>query len=437
MDEDRTSAAMNGNQDEKKSGPPAVVNGAIKAPAPIGRVRREDLPFMRDLREAMLVQKTPGSMIVLHVIALLVVVALVWAHFARVEEITMGEGRVIPASREQVIQSLEGGILSAMHVQEGNVVERGQVLLEIDPTRAGAAYREGVSKIIALAASIARLRAEAYQAPLKFPDDVKAVPSIVDDETRAFNARRQTLSESVQALQRSLDLAEREIALSEPLSVRGLVSEVEILRMRRQANDFRLQIAERQNKFRSDANAELTRLEGELAQARENVGAREDVMKRTTIRSPLKGTVKNIRVTTIGGVIQQGADIMEIVPLEDQLLVEAKIKPSDVAFIRPNLPAVVKISAYDYAIYGGLTGEVEHISPDTLKDDEKARQGRADASYYRLLVRTDKASLHAGGKDFPIIPGMTATVEVRRGEKTILSYVLKPVLKAREAFRER
>ncbi|WP_422823309.1 HlyD family type I secretion periplasmic adaptor subunit [Variovorax ureilyticus] len=392
---------------------------------------------MHDLREAMLVQKTPGSMLVLYLIAVIVVVALVWAHFARVEEVTVGEGRVIPASREQVIQSLEGGILGAMYVHEGDVVERGQVLLEIDPTRAGAAYREGVSKVVALKASIARLRAEAYQEPLKFPDDVMAVPTIVNDETRAFNARQQTLSESVRALRRSLDLAEREIGLSEPLSARGLMSEVEILRMKRQANEFRLQIAERQNKFRSDANADLTRLEGELAQAKENVGAREDVMKRTTIRAPLKGTVKNIRVTTIGGVIQQGADIMEIVPLEDQLVIEAKIKPSDVAFIRPNLPAVVKISAYDYAIYGGLKGEVEHISPDTLKDDEKARQGRADASYYRLLVRTDKASLHAGEKDFPIIPGMTATVEVRTGEKTILSYLLKPVLKAREAFRER
>lgn len=429
-------AAAEGSE-AKAAAPAAAQGGGGRAAGPTGQARKEDLAFMQDLREAMLVQKTPGSMLVLYLIALILVVALVWAYFARVEEITLGEGRVIPASREQVIQSLEGGILESMNVHEGDVVERGQILLEIDPTRAGASYREGVSKVLAMKASIARLRAEAYQEPLNFPDDVKAVPSIVSDETRAFNARRQTLSASVQALQRSLELAEREVGLSEPLSARGLMSEVEILRMKRQANEFRLQIAERQNKFRSDANADLTRLEGELAQARENVGAREDVMKRTTIRAPLKGTVKNIRVTTIGGVIQQGADIMEIVPLEDQLLVEAKIKPSDVAFVRPNLPAVVKISAYDYAIYGGLKGEVEHISPDTLKDDEKARQGRADANYYRLLVRTDKASLSAGGKDFPIIPGMTATVEIRTGEKTILSYLLKPVLKAREAFRER
>jgi multidrug efflux pump subunit AcrA (membrane-fusion protein) len=385
----------------------------------------------------MLVQKTPGSMLVLYLIAALLVVAVVWAHLAKVEEITQGEGRVIPASREQVIQSLEGGILEALLVREGDVVEKGQILLEIDEKRAGAAYREGLSKVLALKGAITRLRAEAYQKPLDFPPDVKAVPSIVRDETDAFNARRQSLNESVQALQHSLQLAQKEIEMSEPLSRRGLMSEVEILRMKRQANEFRLQIAERQNKFRAEANSELTRLEGELAQARENVGGREDVMRRTTVRAPVRGTVKNIRITTIGGVIQQGADIMEIVPLEDQLLVEAKIKPSDVAFLRPGLPATVKISAYDYAIYGGLKGTVEYVSPDTLKDDEKSRAGRPDATYYRLVVRTDKAELVAGGKEYPIIPGMIATAEVRTGEKTILSYLLKPVLKAREAFRER
>ncbi|WP_233871709.1 HlyD family type I secretion periplasmic adaptor subunit [Paraburkholderia adhaesiva] len=392
---------------------------------------------MQDLKEAMLVQKTPHSVAILYLIAAILVIGLLWAHFAKVEEITIGEGRVIPASREQVIQSLEGGILAVMNVHEGEIVERGQVLLEIDPTRATASYREGLSKVQALEGSVARLRAEAYQQPLVFPDDVKAVPGIVRDETQAYNARRQALDESVAALKRSLDLANKEIEMSEPLSQRGLVSEVEILRMKRQANEFRLQIADRENKFRTDANADLTRYESDLAQAKENVGAREDIMLRTVIKAPLKGIVKNIRVNTIGGVIQQGGDIMEIVPLEDQLLVEAQIKPSDVAFIRPSLPATVKISAYDYSIYGGLNGHVELISPDTIKDEEKSRQGRGDASYYRLLVRTDKSWLTAGGKKFPIIPGMTATVEVRTGEKTILSYLLKPVLKAREAFRER
>lgn len=408
------------------------------------KARREDMAFMHDLQQAMLLQKTPGSLAVLYLIAAVLVAAVVWAHFARVEEIAIGEGRIVPASREQVIQSLEGGLLAQMNVQEGDVVEAGQVLLEIDPTRAGASYREGLSKLLALEGSIARLRAEAHRTALQFPPEVKAVPSIVRDESQAYQARRQTLDESVQALQRSLGLAEKEIALSEPLAARGLISEVEILRMKRQANEFRLQIAERQNRFRSDANSELTRAEGELAQARENLGAREDIMNRTTIKAPLKGTVKNIRVTTIGGVIRQGADIMEIVPLEDQLLVEARLKPADVAFIRPGLPATVKLSAYDYAVYGGLKGTVEHLSPDTLRDDAAAGRGGGaggggggDSAYYRLLIRTDRAVLSAGGREHSIMPGMVATAEIRTGEKSILDYLLKPVLKAREAFRER
>nr|WP_228723108.1 HlyD family type I secretion periplasmic adaptor subunit [Limnobaculum xujianqingii] len=392
---------------------------------------------MRDLQEALIEQKTPFSLIMLYLIGAILIIAIVWAKFARVEEITLGEGRIIPASREQIIQSLEGGILEELNVREGDIVEKGQVLLKIDPTRAGAVYREGVSKVIGLKGTITRLRAEAYGTPLVFPADVMAVPSVVKDETQAYGARKQTLDESVKTLQTSLKLAEDEINLSEPLMQKGLMSEVELLRMRRQANEFRLQIAERQNRFRSEANAELNKFESELAQSVENVAAREDVMNRTTIVAPVRGTVNNIKVTTVGGVIQQGGEIMAIIPLEDQLLVEAKIKPSDVAFLHPGLKATVKITAYDYAIYGGLSGTLEHISADTLKDEDKMRQGRGDTTYYRVLVRTDKAALTAKDKVFPIMPGMIATVEIRTGEKTILDYILKPVLKAREAFRER
>ncbi|KFC94445.1 HlyD family type I secretion periplasmic adaptor subunit [Leminorella grimontii] len=408
-----------------------------RANSPTGAIKNGDLRFMRDLQEALIEQKTPYSMVMLYIIAAVLVIAIAWAHFARVEEITLGEGVIIPASREQVIQSLEGGLLEELNVREGDMVEKGQVLLKIDPTRAGAVYREGVSKVLGLRGSIARLRAEAYDTPLVFPPDVQGATSIVRDETQAYNARRQTLGESVKTLQKSLALAESEINLSTPLMLKGLMSEVELLRMKRQANEFRLQIVERQNKFRSDANAELTRMETELAQAVESVTAREDVMNRTTIVAPVRGTVNNIKVTTVGGVIQQGGEIMTITPLEDQLLVEAKIKPSDVAFLRPGLPATVKITAYDYAIYGGLQGTLEHISSGTLKDEEKARAGRGDSTYYRVFVRTDKAALMAKDRVFPIIPGMIATVEIKTGEKTILDYILKPVLKAREAFRER
>lgn len=275
---------------------------AVQKPQPTGKVKADDLKFMHDLQGALIAQKTPFSMIMLYTITMVVVVALVWAHFARVEEITRGDGKVIPASREQLIQSLEGGILEELNVQEGDIVEKGQILLKIDPTRAGASYGESLSKVQGLKGSIARLRAEAYDTPLTFPPEIAGIESIVRDETQAYNARLKTLNESVQALQRSLALAQNEVSLSEPLARKGLMSDVEILRLKRQANEFSLQIAERTNRFRSDANSELNRLESELAQAEEILRGRQDVMNRTTVVAPVRGTV---HVTAHGTVFIQ------------------------------------------------------------------------------------------------------------------------------------
>lgn len=396
-----------------------------------------DAEFMNDVQASLLSQTTPGSKLVMWIIIAVIGIGLTWANYARVEEITKGDGKVISRSREQVIQSLEGGILAEMNVREGTVVNRGDVLLKIDPTRAQSSYREALSKVIGLKGSIARLRAEAYAQPLTFDEQVKSDPAVVAQETKAYESRKRALNDSIDSLQRSYALSMREIRLAEPLAAKGLLSEVELLRMQRQANDIQAQIVERRNRYQSDANTELARLELELSQVSENLIGRADVVERTTITAPVRGTVKNVRVNTIGGVIQPGEHILEIVPLEEQLLVEGKIRPSDVAFLRPGLPAKVKITAYDFAIYGGLDGHVEYISPDTLKDDQKAASGRPDDTYYRVLILTDKSTLHAGNKDLPIIPGMVATVEIRTGEKTILDYLLKPVLKAKEAFRER
>lgn len=400
-------------------------------------LRDGDEAYMEDVREALLTQTTPSSNLILKLIAAVIVGGLIWAHFAVVEEITQGEAKIISKSREQIIQSLEGGILAEMNVREGDVVERGQVLLKIDPTRAEASYREALSKVIGLKGSITRLRAEAYGQPLEFEDVVKADQAVVQQETKAYNARKTALNESVNALEHSYMLSMREIKLAEPLVAKGLMSEVELLRMRRQANEVKSQIVERKNRYQAEANSELAKLELELSQTSENLIGRADVVERTTVTAPVRGTIKNVRVNTIGGVIQPGEHILEIVPLEDQLLVEGKIRPSDVAFLRPGLPAMVKITAYDYSIYGGLKGRVEHISPDTLKDDQKAAAGRPDDTYYRVLVLTEKSQLESAGKSLPIIPGMVASVEIRTGEKTILDYLLKPVFKAREAFRER
>lgn len=400
------------------------------------KMRKAEIEYMSDMRAALLTQSSPGSKLMLYVVAALLVAFLIWARFARVEEITQGEATVISRSREQVIQSLEGGILEEMNVREGDIVKKGQMLLKIDPTRAQTSYREAYSKAVGLKATLARLRAEAFSQPLVFPPAVRGETEVVQMETKAYNSRRHALDESIAALERSYVLQQKEIALAEPLAAKGLMSDVELLRMKRTANELQSQMVERRNRYQADANSELTKLELELAQTNESLVGRRDVLSRTIVVAPVYGTVKNVRVNTIGGVIQPGEHILEIVPLEDQLLVEGKIKPSDVAFLRPGQPAMVKITAYDFGIYGGLKGKVSYISPDTLKDDAKAAAGK-DATFYRVQVLTDRAYLEAGGKQLPIMPGMIARVEIRTGEKTILDFLLKPIFKAQEAFRER
>lgn len=375
----------------------------------------------------------------------LIAAFVIWAAQSNLEEVTRGQGRIVPSSKEQVIQSLDAGVLTEMLVREGDVVEKDQVLLRIDDTRASALFREQQAKAAALAASAARLRAEAYGGKLEWPPEVLKQTALLKRETEAYNARRKALDESVTSLKTGIALADREIQITEPMVARGLVSEVELLRLKRQRNDLALQIADRQNKFRVDAAADLIRVESELSQTREAMLAREDAFKRTEIRSPMKGTIKSIKVSTIGGVITQGQEIMQIVPTEDTLMVEAYVRPADVAFLHPGQRAVVKISAYDYSIYGGLDGVVENISPDTVRDEQRGSSGTPVAaatddqhSYYRVLVRTRDTALKApDGKVLPIIPGMTASVEMLSGRKTVLQYLVKPLNRAREGLRER
>lgn len=401
--------------------------------ATTGITRNDELLYMRDMHQAMVAEKQNVIGVTLLLLLACLGAALYWASTFKLEEITRGNAKVIPSSREQIIQSLEGGILSQLMVKEGDVVTQGQPLLRIDPTKAKASYQEGQNKALALRATASRLRAEARGTQLQFSADVKQLPELVKNETNTYQAKRQALEQSTTTIKRSKELIARELAMTEPMAAKGLVSEIELLRMRRQVNELELQSQERFNKYRADAANELNRVEAELSQTTEVVGARQDQVKRTTINAPLRGTVKNIRMNTIGGVVQPAQDIMEIVPLEDRLLVEAKIRPHDVAFLHPGLPATVKISAYDYSIYGGLEGEIEIISPDTLREEKKSE----DENYYRVLVRTKNSTLTNNGKELPIIPGMTASVEIRTGEKTVLDYILKPVLKAREALRER
>jgi len=389
--------------------------------------------FRRPLSAALERDRSPAwlgfSLLLLGAIVALVV----WSRLALLEEITAGPGEIVPSGRLQVIQSLEGGIVAAVQVREGQTVERGQPLVAIDPTRAEASYQEVEKRRRALIAAAARLRAEATGRPLVFPAAIRGDAELVAGERANFEIRRRAVDQSVAALNASAALLARELAITEPMVARGLVPELDALRLRRQINETRLQATERVSKYRSDAGAELAKTEAELAQVSEVAEGRRDTVERTVLRAPVRGTVKNVQVTTIGGVVQPGADILEIVPLEDELLVEAKIRPADVAFLRPGLKATVKLSAYDYLVYGSLPGRVELIGPDTVRDQ---RQKDAE-SFYRVLVRTDRSALVHQGRRLPIIPGMTASVEILTGRKTVWDYFTRPVLKVEEALRER
>ena len=401
-------------------------------------VAQDDLPLLNDLHAAMQHEKHRGMYWTITLLALFLAVFLVWAYFSNVEEVTRGQGSVIPSSREQVIQSLDPGVLSEMLVREGDLVERGQVLLKLDTARSSAVYREAKNKVDALEATAARLRSEAHGVPLKFPASVPA--ELVARETAAYRARTRAVNETVQGLEQSKKLLDKEIAITEPMAAKGVVSEVEILRMKRQSNDLQLQITERRNKFQSDANTDLVRVEADLAQSEEAAAARADPVKRSEIKAPLRGVVKNIKINTVGGVVGAGQDIMEIVPVDGPLLVEAYIRPQDVAFIKPNDEALVKLTAYDYAIYGGLEGKVKLISPDTLQDNRRPSELKLnpEESFYRVIVQTTSHDLKdKNGKEMPIIPGMIATVDIKTGEKTVFQYLIKPITRLKQALRER
>lgn len=402
------------------------------------RVAQQDLPLLNDLQAALQQEKHHGLFWTLALLTLVLVGFVTWAYFSTVEEVTRGQGSVIPSSREQVIQSLDPGVLSELLVREGELVEAGQVLLKLDTARSAAVYRESRNKVDALQATAARLRSEAYGAPLRFAPD--APPELVARESAAYRSRTRAMAESVAGLRQSKALLDREIAITEPMADKGVVSEVEILRMKRQASDLQLQITERRNKFESDASTELVRVEGELAQSQESMAARADPVKRSDLKAPLRGLVKNIKINTVGGVIAAGQEIMEIVPVDGPLLVEAYIRPQDVAFIKPNDGALVKLTAYDYALYGGLDGVVTHISPDTLQDNRRPSELKLnpDESYYRVIVKTTANHLSDKlGKPLPIIPGMVATVDIKTGEKTVFQYLVKPITRLKQALRER
>ena len=375
----------------------------------------------------------PKVSIMIWVVCLGLMALLTWAWVFKLEEVSQGTGKVIPTSKEQVIQSLEGGILTKLDVKEGDIVQKGQILAQLDPTRFESNVGESESLLISSQATTARLRAEVNGTPLIFPESVQKFPKMVSEQTDLYNSRRSNMEESIAGLKQALTLVQQELRMTEPLVAKGAASEVEVLRLKRQANDLQNQINDIRNKYYVDAREQLSKSTTDVETQQQVVRGKSDTLSRTIFKAPVRGVVKEIDVMTLGGVIPQNGKIMTIVPLDEQLLIEARISPRDIAFIRPGQEALVKLTAYDYSIYGGLKGKVTIISPDTLRDEVKQ-----DQFYYRVYIRTDADKLYnKAGKAFSITPGMVATVDIKTGSKTVIEYLLKPFNKAKEALRER
>jgi adhesin transport system membrane fusion protein len=357
----------------------------------------------------------------------------VWAWFGKLDEVSTGTGKVVPSSREQVLQSLDGGIVTELLVHEGDKVQAGQVVARLDPTRSESNVGESAARYRASLASSARLYAEVNDLPLTFPDSLKAWPELTSTETRLYKTRRAQLSDSESELKDALVSVDKELAITQRLVKSGAASYVEVLRLQRQKSDLGLKITDLRSQYYVQAREALSKANAEVDMLSAIIKGREDSVTRMTVRSPMRGIVKNIQVTTIGGVIPPNGEMMEIVPVDDRLLIEARLSPRDIAFIHPGQRALVKVTAYDYAIYGGLEGVVETISPDTIQDKVKP-----EIVYYRVYIRTHQDYLvNKVGHRFSITPGMVATVDIKTGQKTIVEYLLKPFNKAREALRER
>lgn len=370
----------------------------------------------------------------LRVTILAVLFFCLWASIFEIDEVAVGQGKVTPSSKGQIIQSLEGGILLELLVREGAVVAANQHIATLDPALARSTVDEAGARIKGLLASSSRLQAEIRgDGKLLFPPLLEDATELTSRERSLFDARRKSLAERTKSVVEMLELAKKELSITEPLQLRGAASEVEVLRLKQKVLELSAKADQYKSEYSIGAKEELAKVMMELEPLRKNWDGRVDKLKRTALTSPMRGVVKDISVRTIGGVVAPGGTLMEIVPIEDQLLIEADLSPRDVAFIRPGQDAVVKLTAYDSAIYGTLPAKVDRVSPDTIED----KQNRGPPNY-RIYVRTENAYLTTrDGVHHPIMPGMIATTEIRTGKKTIMDYLLKPLNKAREALRER
>jgi adhesin transport system membrane fusion protein len=369
-----------------------------------------------------------GSRWALWSLLLTFVVFFTWAYFAEIDQITRAPGSVISSARSQIIQSQDGGVIEEMLVREGDVVQRDQVLVKIDGTRQESSYLETRAKAAGLSITVARLQAEVLGRPLRLPPEAANYPEFRETQTMLFQKRQSAIQEELQSYENIKAIVQKELAMTRPLLKTGDVSATEVLRLERQIADTQAQITNRKNKYFQDAQAELSKALEDLAGVQQIMAQRKDQLTQTELRAPLHGIVKNVRVTTRGGVIRPGEEVMQIVPLEEDLVIEAKVSPADIAFIKTGMKATVKIDAYDYTVYGDLSGTLSFISPDTLTDNLNVQQG--EQPYYRVQVKTD-GRVFSGRPDqkLDIQPGMTSMVEIKTGSNTVLKYLSKPVIK--------
>ncbi|RXN83950.1 secretion protein [Achromobacter aloeverae] len=378
-----------------------------------------------------------GSRALLWAIVVAVAGFVLWAHWAELDKITRANGQVIVSSRNQVIQAPDGGVLEEMLVREGDTVRRGQQLFRFEQTRARAAVQESVAKVAGLKVAVARLQAEVFDTPLRFDADAGAYPELRDNQIALLRRRQAALKEEIGALEQARKLAQAELSMNLPLVSRGDVSRAEVLKLQRQVVDLSGQITNKRNKYYQDAQADLAKAQEDLEGATQVLAQRREQLEHTQIYAPMDGVVRNVRLTTaLGGVARAGDEILQIVPIDEDLVIEAKVKPRDIAFIKAQLPSSIKLDAYDYSIYGSLQGTVSYISADTLNDE--AKDG-TQQPYYRVQVKTRSRELTSrDGQPIQTQPGMTATVEIKTGKHTVWEYLTKPITKTLgESLQER
>lgn len=372
------------------------------------------------------------------VISAALICLILWAAFFEIEQSTRATGQIIPSSRSQIIQSFDGGVLEQLMVKEGDEVHENQILAKLDRTRMESSYLETKAKTAALAGTVARLKTEVLNVPLKFDPILEDYPDFKANQKILLQRRQKSIQEELRAIQAQHDLAKQELSMTEPLLGTGDVSTVEVIKLKRQVSDLASQIANKKNKYFQDSQAELNKAEEEFASISEALKQKQEQLDRIELRSPMAGIVKNVRITTLGGVIKPGEEVMQIVPLGDDLLIETKVRPADIAFLKPGLEAIVKIDAYDYAIYGVMRGNIVYISADTLIEEGKTN-ANTEQTYYRVHIKTkgkEFSSKPMQGLD--IQPGMTVTTEIITGKHTVLSYITKPITKTfRSALTER